>query len=61
MLLLDLSYTAVVCPISVAFAPRGVALTWAFVLDFVAGLAFLVDVVINFHVGYIAQVGGRQL
>ena len=60
MLLLDLSYTAVVCPISVAFAPRDALITWAFILDFVAGLLFLCDIAVNFHVGYVAQVRSHR-
>lgn len=52
MLLLDLTYTAIVCPVTVAFAPRGAAITWAFIVDFVAGLLFTLDVAINLHVGW---------
>lgn len=33
----DLTYTAIICPVSVAFAPREVGFSWAFVLDFIAG------------------------
>lgn len=52
VLLLDLTYTAVACPVTVAFAPRGAAITWAFILDFVAGLLFTLDVLVQLHVGW---------
>ncbi|KAL4440121.1 hypothetical protein ABPG75_003122 [Micractinium tetrahymenae] len=60
MLVLDLSYTAVVCPVSVAYSPRASLLSWAFVVDFVAGLLFTVDIVFNFHVGYVVERGMQQ-
>lgn len=54
MLVLDLSYTAVLCPVSVAFATRNSGLP--FILDFLAGLLFTVDVGFNFSTGYVVQV-----
>lgn len=102
VLVLDLSYTAVVCPVSVAYSPRAALISWvghaagwgapegaalsqseavatraastpvplpaatahaclptglqAFVIDFVAGLLFTLDIAVNFHVGYVAEV-----
>ncbi|PRW33121.1 voltage-gated potassium channel [Chlorella sorokiniana] len=76
MLLLDLTYTgkaaaavadpavwcmpSIFCPVSVALAPRDHLVNWAFIVDFIAGALFTVDIVANFSCGYIITRGMQQ-
>lgn len=47
---------AIFCPVSVAFAPRDHLVNWAFIVDFIAGALFTIDIVANFSCGYIITV-----
>lgn len=58
VLLLDLSYTAFLIPIEVAFDLHS-AITWMRIVDVCAGAVILVDVVVTLHSGLILQSGIR--
>ena len=50
VLLLDCTYTAFVVPIGVGFSVSDVTFTWAAVCDFVAGVLYSADMIVNFQV-----------
>ncbi|GAB4817520.1 hypothetical protein N2152v2_004566 [Parachlorella kessleri] len=54
VLCLDLTYSAFVVPISIGMMTSFFEANWTSILDYGAGVVFFGDLVINFHVGFIA-------
>ncbi|KAI7843229.1 hypothetical protein COHA_003209 [Chlorella ohadii] len=61
VLLSDLTYSAFIVPISLGMWTSFYVLNWTTVCDFLFGCIFFVDMVIGFHVGFIATYNSRKL
>lgn len=60
ILLLDLTYTAFMLPILVGFEVSDVDWGYGCIIDFVAGLFYAAEFLINFHVGFIGKNNTRR-
>ncbi|GAB4813507.1 hypothetical protein N2152v2_000553 [Parachlorella kessleri] len=60
ILILDLTYSAFLLPISVGFLVNDLEWTWACIVDLVAGVFFAAELVLGFHVTFVVRTGGRR-
>jgi hypothetical protein len=61
VLLSDLTYSAFVVPISLGMWTSFYVFNWTTVCDFLFGCVFFVDMILGFHVGFIATYNSRKL
>uniref|UniRef100_A0A1D1ZXT6 Cyclic nucleotide-binding domain-containing protein n=2 Tax=Auxenochlorella protothecoides TaxID=3075 RepID=A0A1D1ZXT6_AUXPR len=61
ILALDLTYSAFVVPISIGMLTSFLVLNWTSALDYTVGAFFLADLIVSFHVGFIATYNLRKV